>query len=360
MATPKKKAPAKKAVPKAVKAPKSAKAAAAPAAAAPAKAKRPWLVPVVMVAVLLGVGGQIYLRARYLASLKFDMMRIGRVVPRGSDRGQCLSVLSVAADKAGDVFVQEFEGEEARLQRFDAMLSPETEIYKPAKPDQRIVEPADMDVAADGTVMVLLKDGRVQVISRDLKYLRTIKTGLQGPSGVTVDSTGRLFVTSMADNKVVFFDAKGTRAGEFGAPGTQTGDLVNPRRIRATKDDELVIIESTEKSIRGKIFKKDLTLRKTFLVENLQFCEPVKLGVTGDGKAFLNDHMGARAVVSFDISNGKFFGESQITKDGLKFISPGSLGANRYNSTVYVHSVIGLVACYPPTAADEKAAEAAK
>jgi len=338
MATPKKKVIAVKPAKPAVKA--------LPTGAA--KPKKRWLVPVIMAAVLLGVGAQIYLRARYLESLKFDMVRVGRVVPQGADSGQSLSILAVATDKAGQVFIQEAVGTEPRLQRFDKQLSAESITYKPAKPAEKIVEPAAMDVAPDGNVYVLLKDSRVLVISNNLKFVRSFKTGLQTPSAIGVNSAGRVYVAASQDNKIVFYDNKGALEGEFGAPGSSTGDLVYPGRMRITADDEIVVIERPESGLRGKIFKADHSLRKTFLIDNLKNCEPVMLGVTADGKAYLNDHMGSRGIVAFDIATGKFFGESQTTKDGQKFTNPGGLGASRFSNLVFVHSVQGLMACMRP------------
>jgi outer membrane protein assembly factor BamB len=353
MAVAKKKPAAAKAV-KAVKAGKGAKAP-AKGAAAP-KRKRAWLAPAIMAGILALVGGQIYFKARYLASLKFDMGRVGRIVPQGTDQGQSRSVLAVLADKEGHVFVHEDTPSEPRLQRFDANLSQDSIVYKAAKPDQKLDQTVDMDVSPEGEVFVLQKDGRVLVLSNDLKYLRTLKLGVHSPTAIAVNSTGRIYVASSEDNKVSFFDAEGKPEGEFGAPGTQTGDLVNPNRMRVTPEDEIVIIERTENGMRGKIFTAEHKLRKTFLVEKVQSCDPVKLGVTGDDKAFLNDHMGSRGVVAFDIKTGKFFGESQITMDGQKFVNPGALGASRFSNKVFVHSVVGLMQCYVPT--EEQKAQA--
>jgi len=343
--------------PAAAKAVKAVKGAKAPAkgAAAP-KRRKAWLIPAVMAVVLALVGGQIYFKARYLASLKFDMGRVGRIVPQGADLGQSRSVLAVLADKEGHVFVHEDTPSEPRLQRFDAELSQDSIVYKAAKPDQKLDASVDMDVSPEGEVFVLQKDGRVIVISNDLKYLRTLKLGVRSPTAIAVDSTGRIYVASSEDNKVSFFNAEGKPEGEFGAPGTQSGDLVNPNRMRVTADDELVVIERTENGMRGKIFKADHGLRKTFLVGDVKSCDPVKLGVTGDGKAFLNDHMGNRGIVAFDIKSGKFFGESQVTLDGQKFVNPGALGASRYSNKVFVHSVVGLMQCYVPT--EEQKAQA--
>lgn len=346
----------KKPAAKPAKAPaKPAKAAAKPvkggkaAKGGPAKKSKAWLVPVIMVAILAIVGGQIYLRARYLASLKFDMVRLARTIPQGRDKGQSQAVIAIAGDKADNTYVMEGnDGTPFRLQRFDKQQSPESQAFEPKKPEQMVNGAVDMDVDGPGNAYVLLKTGNVVVVGPDLKWKATFKSGLQSANAVTVDSAGNIYVAAAEENKVVILDPKGNRTGEFGAPGTNTGNLVAPIRMRATADDEIVVVERGDNGLRGKVFTKEHQLRKTFLIENLNNCEPVKLGVNGEGRAFLNDHMGSRGVIAFNLADGKFFGESQITKDGEKFISPGALGANRFNKTVFVHTITGLIKCSVP------------
>jgi hypothetical protein len=363
MAAVNKKVSAKAAPKPQAKAGKPAKAAAKPgkpvkgakgAKGGSAKKSKAWLVPVIMLAVLAIVGGQIYLRARYLASLKFDMVRLARTIPQGRDRGQSQAVIAIAGDKADNTYVMEGnDGTPYRLQKFDKAQSPDSQIFEPKKPEQMVTGAVDMDVDGPGDAYVLLRNGNVVEVGPDMKWKATFKSGLQSGSAVTVDSTGAIYVASAEENKVVILDVKGDRTGEFGAPGTNSGNLVAPVRMRATADDEIVVVERGDNGLRGKVFTKEHALRKTFLIENLQNCEPVKLGVNGEGRAFLNDHMGSRGIIAFDLATGKFFGESQITKDGEKFISPGALGANRFNSTVFVHTITGLIKCSVPSKDDK-------
>jgi hypothetical protein len=307
MATPKKKAPLKRSAPKsAVKAP----------APVPAKKKaRLWIVPVVMVAVLLAVGTQIYLRARHLASLKFDMVRTGLIVAQGRDQGQAVGLVGIVGDKDDNAFVLEDDGAKPRIQRFDQGLSPQTLVYTAARPDQALVSPMDLDVDADGNVHVLLKDGRVLSLSNDLQYRSQFHSGLQAVSSLTVNSLGRVYVASAAENKVAFF-SNGVREGEFGAPGTKSGDLAAPFRMRASAADEIMVVERIDTGLRAKVFRPDHSLRKTFLIDNLPVCEPIRLGINKQGIAFLNDHMGPRGLLAYDVQAGEFFGEAQATKDG--------------------------------------------
>lgn len=328
---------------------KAAKAALKGKPAEVPKKSKVWIVPAIMLAVLLGVGAQIYLRARHLASLKFDLERVARVVPQGRDQGQAVAVMAVAGDKAGNAFVLEDDNSAPRLQRFDPQLSPQTLVYKAQRPDQALQATMDLDVDAQGQVYVLLKDGRVLVLSNDLQFIRQFRSGAQSPSALTVNSQGRIYVASAGDNRVLYFNPDGSREGEFGAPGTDSGNLVAPFRMRATANDELMVVERIEGKLRGKVFSPGHALRRTFPIDNLPICEPIKLGINNQGKAFLNDHMGSRGVLVYDVATGKFFGESQATKDGQKFVSPGAGGANRFGPEAYVHTVVGLIKCILPT-----------
>lgn len=328
-----------------------AKKKAAPAAkAGPAQGgSKPWLVPVLMLATLAIVGAVIFVISQQRAKMNFAMVREARNIPQGRDLGQSQALITAAGDKKGQTFV--LEGNEAvpsRLQRFDPQNGINPLIYKPTKPGQDINGALDLDIDAAGNAYLLLRDGRVQVLSNDLKWLRSFKTGIGRPEALAVNSLGRVYVAAPDDNRVVFFDTKGQREGEISQLGA--GNLVAPVRLRAAADEELVVMERTERGLRGRILRADHSLRKTFNVwEKLQNCPPVRLAVNGENKAFFNDHLGARGVVVYDINTGKLFGESQAAKDGEKFISPGAIGANRFNASVYVHTVTGLIKCHLPS-----------
>jgi hypothetical protein len=332
--------------------PRAAKAPVAPAGGA--KGSKMWMVPLVMLVALVLVGAFVVHHARYLASLKFDMVKTARVVPQGHDRGQATGLANVCADKQGQTFVLESDGTNpVRLQRFDAQMSPDTLVYQGTKAGQDLREAVDVDCDAQGTVYVVLRDGRIQVLDNNLKYLRTIVTGIFSPSAVSVNSAGRIYVADQQQNKLVFFDNKGLREGELGTPGSGT-PLVNPVLMRVTGGDEIVVIENTETGLRGRIFTKSHSLRKSFLVDKIKYAPPVRLGVNGQDKAFFNDTAGNHGIACWDLRTGDYFGESQSTKDGSQFVSPGCIGGSRYSATVYVHTVVGLIKCELPAPEEGK------
>ncbi|MGH7441648.1 MAG: hypothetical protein ACREKE_03125, partial [bacterium] len=124
--------------------------------------------PVCMAVVLVLVGAFLFWHARYLASLKFEMIRTARIVPQGHDRGETTEVANLSGDPKGDTFSLECpQGMTGRLQRFDQQESADSVVYQP-KRGQDINGPVDVDCDSHGIVYVLLKDGRIQVLSNDL------------------------------------------------------------------------------------------------------------------------------------------------------------------------------------------------
>ncbi|HTB21330.1 MAG TPA: hypothetical protein VK914_01340 [bacterium] len=317
--------------------------------ASPRKSSKLWVVPVGMLLVLATVGIFLVAHARYLASLQFDMLRDAPIVPQGHDQGQATGLANLAGDPQGHVFVLESQpGTPVRLQRFDAQDSPNTLVYKPAGKGEDLTAAVDVDCDPHGQVYVLLRDGRVQVLSNDLNYERSIFTGITGGSAISVNSAGRIYVADEQNNKVVFFNPTGARGGEFGGPASADVSLVTPILMRVAADDEIVVVEGTPTGMRARIFNKDQTLRKTFLVDKLNEAPPVHMGINSQLKIFFNDASGSSGIDCWDLVTGKFFGASQATKDGVKFVNPGCIGANRYTPDVFVHTVPGLVKCQLP------------
>ena len=329
-------------------APVAPKAAALPEGAAAPSRSRLWIVPVLMLAVLAGVGAFLVWDARYLASLKFDMLRTARIIPQGHDRGEGTGLANLSGDPQGRMYMLESEqGYPPRLQRFDEQNSPDTLVYKADKPGRDLTKAVDVDCAPSGQVYVLLKDGRVQVLDGDLKYRGTIVTGIADAAAAAVNSHGRLFVADQPENKVVYFD-NGVRAGEFGVPGRDPVPLVSPLLLRVAKDDEVVVVEDTSTGLRARVFTPDLKLRKTFLVDKITYYPPVRMGINSQLKVFFNDPGGSLGIVCWDLKTGHYVGSAQATKDGVQFVNPGCIGADRYTPDVYVHTVPGLIKCVLP------------
>jgi hypothetical protein len=300
-----------------------------------------------LVVVLAALLAETYYQAQRQAKLKFDMIRVGRIIPQGHDKGQGTGVVELEGDKEDNLWFLEGDGTPPRLQKFDP-TGQVILVYQPKKTDELLTGPVDLSTDSSGNVYVLLQD-RIQKISPEGKYLGTIKINVAGPAGLGLDSKGTFYIISNPMNKVVMLGADGKAAGEFGAPGSNSGDLVTPVRLRVSADDQVVILEQRPTGLRVKVFAPDHKVRREFDVENLQYAPPLKMGVNVNDKVFFNDSVGSRGMVVYDINSGKLVGDAQATKDGEKFIFPGAIGADKWTPTVYLHTVPGLIKCLLPS-----------
>jgi hypothetical protein len=360
MATAKKKSPAPKGGAKA-KSPGTKKAevpgkgrASAEALVKPKGGGKGLLIAGVMFVALIALGLEIFSTAKKQAALKFDMVRTGKNIPQGMAAGQGQSPQGLQGDKDDDLFYLEGMGADLpRLQKFNAQVDL-VGAYKPKKASEMLTGAVDIDVDQDGGPWILLKNGDIQVLDKDLNFVKTVSSHVNGPSGIGLGPDGRIYVSSQSENKVVMLNQEGIRAGEFGAPGTKTGDLASPVRMRVTQDGLIAIMELGSTGLHMKVFGQDLKLKTQFDLSKLSWGEPVRLGVNAEDRMFVNDPIGGRGLVMYDLKSGDFLGESQGTNDNQLFISPGACGANKYSSTVYVHTISGLIHCRMPVAGDKK------
>lgn len=341
-----KKKPVKKAAAKAPRpAAKAVKPAAAPAvspapAAKSGRKKTLTLIAVALV-VLGGLGIQTWMMAARKAAMTFDLMRIGSIMPKGYEDGQIMGALGMGCDSADNLYILDnISPEQPRLQKFGPQGAFVAK-YKAKRPLENFVDPRDMAVGKDGLIAVVKRDGSVRLLDKDLKFIKGFETGLGETRSIAIDSKDRIFVASMDANKVVYFDKTGKKLGEFGSPGTNTGDLSNPIRMRFTSGDVLVIIEVIGTGPRFKVFGPDFAVLRTFGITELKWSEASQMGVNADGFAFINDHMGDKGVVVYNVNTGKYVGNTKGTTAGDLFVSPGAVGAGTWGKAAYIGCVSG-------------------
>jgi hypothetical protein len=317
------------------------------AAHAPAKkgGGKGLLIAAIMIGVVSLIGVQIYFKARKEASLKFDVVRVGAIIAQGLSDGQGMSPVALQGDKEDNLFFLDGQGGvPSRLQKF----SPDGKFikrYEPKTALQMITNAVDIDVDPEGGPWVLLGSGDVIVLDAELKYLRTLPTRVSGPSGMGLLPDGRFVVASRNDNKACVFGADGKKVSEFGGPGTKTGDLSNPVRLRVTQSGLIAVMEILNSGLHLKVFGPDFKLQTQFNLDKLPWGDPVKMGVTNDDKVYFNDHIGGKGMMIWSLKNGDYLGVTNATTDNQFFISPGAGGANKYTKSFYVHSVNGLTKC---------------
>ena len=350
MAT-KKKAPAKKPAARPRKAAVKTQPAAAPApAAASPKAggRKTGLVLGALALLVLAIGAQVFFLAKHQAAMDLNLVRLGVQIPYGMDLGQALSPQNIQGDKQDNLYYLEGMGGQAPgLLKFDAQ-DHFLARYKAAKPDEVLVDVLDLDVTPQGQVYILQRNGEVKVLDADLKFQRTFKVAVNSPTGFGVDSKGRLYVASMNDNKVQMFTAAGAPAGEFGAPGTNTGDLASPVRLRVGADDLIVVLELLSDGLRLKSFSPDLKLKHQLKVKDMPWTEAMRMGLNVDDVVILNDSATNKAVGFYDMRSGDVKGYAKGTQDNIVFLSRGSCGANKYTGSFFIHSVGGLTRALIP------------
>jgi hypothetical protein len=350
----KKKAAAKRPAPAAkaakasrgLKAPNPAEAVKAAPLAAPAKSRSGLITIVAVVAVLGGLAFQSFYMVRAKAAMQFDLQRAGKIIAQGLGDGQATGPRALAADPQGDVFF--LDGQERPVERLQK-FSPSMDFvakYQPKTVEASLGASRAMAIDEQGTLYLLVDDKRVLVIDNALKFVRVFPIQVAEASAIAADS-GKVYVSSRSDNKVAIYGTDGAPEGEFGAPGTKTGDLANPALMNIGPKGELVVLEAIEPP-RIKVFDKSHALVKTFNALDLTMAPPVMMGTDNAGFLYFNDPSGANGVLIYKLSSGKLIGQVKGTVQGDLFIFPGGIGANRFTGTVYVHTVPGLIPCTLP------------
>jgi hypothetical protein len=103
----------------------------------------------------------------------------------------------------------------------------------------RLDYPRAADVAADGTVAVIDKSGRVQRFAPDGTFLsgwRMPRTGNGMPTGVTIDRHGRLWIADTHEHRVLVCSPDGAELGSFGGYGRGAGDFIYPTDVLVLDD----------------------------------------------------------------------------------------------------------------------------
>ncbi len=301
------------------------------------------LVTLIVLAVLGGLAAQAYFAARSKAALKFDFVRAGAIIPQGLADGEGTGPTAILGDASDNVYFLDRSGQpEMRLQKFGKDMKFVSK-YQPHKGEEMLVNIIDMGIDKAGTLYLLNNDGMVKVVDSNLKFIRNFKTPVHGARAIAADDKSRIFIASQGENKIQIFDPLGASLGEFGAPGTNSGDVANPARLTMGGGGVLAVLEDLPEAFRIKTFGSDLKMIKSFRVNEIPMCAPLRIGADDKGMLYINDHLGGKGVVVLKLSSGKVFGQVKGTTDNVFFISPGSIAANRFTGKIYVHTIPGMV-----------------
>ena len=103
----------------------------------------------------------------------------------------------------------------------------------------RLDYPRAADVAADGSVAVIDKSGRVQRFAPDGTFIagwRMPRTDNGMPTGLTIDRHGRLWIADTHEHRILICSPDGAELGSFGGYGRAAGEFVYPTDVLMLDD----------------------------------------------------------------------------------------------------------------------------
>jgi ABC-type Fe3+ transport system permease subunit/DNA-binding beta-propeller fold protein YncE len=106
--------------------------------------------------------------------------------------------------------------------------------------------PRGIDLAGDGSVLVVDKTGRIQWFTEQGGYLSAIRMPLIGsgmPTGMSLCPDGRLFVADTHYHRVAIFGPGGELIGEFGKYGEEGGSFIYPTDVAFGPDGRIFVSE---------------------------------------------------------------------------------------------------------------------
>lgn len=110
----------------------------------------------------------------------------------------------------------------------------------------QFVYPRAIDIAADGSLFIVDKTGRIQKLGLDGVFLGVmemplIETGK--PTGLSVAPNGNLYVADTHYHRVVIFSPDGTLIDEFGKFGQEDGCFIYPTDVTFSEDGRVFVGE---------------------------------------------------------------------------------------------------------------------
>jgi len=108
------------------------------------------------------------------------------------------------------------------------------------------IYPRAIDIAGDGSLLVVDKTGRIQRLSPDGEFLDIIKMPLietGKPTGLSVAPNGNLYVADTHYHRVVIFSPEGKLIDEFGGFGQEDGCFIYPTDVAFSPDGRIFVSE---------------------------------------------------------------------------------------------------------------------
>jgi ABC-type Fe3+ transport system permease subunit/sugar lactone lactonase YvrE len=110
----------------------------------------------------------------------------------------------------------------------------------------QFIYPRAIDMAADGTLFVVDKVGRVQHLMADGGFIGEFtmpKVEVGKPTGITVGPDGNLYVADTHYHRVMVFSPDGKTLGEWGRMGQEPGSFIYPTDVAFSGDGRIFVSE---------------------------------------------------------------------------------------------------------------------
>ena len=179
---------------------------------------------------------------------KFD--EEGKCVASASSRKLNFhTMLGITVDKSnGRIYIA--DGEKHCIIVASPSLAPLTTFGSKGSEDGEFNKPRGVAVDSSGRVFVAdLNNDRVCVFSSEGKYLSSIgKPGTKGeldrPSAVAIDNRDFLYVTEMVNGRVFVYDKEGEFVHSFGRCGSKEGEYSAPQDVTVDKSGNVIISDT--------------------------------------------------------------------------------------------------------------------
>ena len=209
-------------------------------------------------------------------------------------------------------------------------------------------------IAVDSSGKIYVADTfnhRVQIFNPDYTHAKTIGTGVfgssneqfSGPTGIAVDSSGKIYVADTGNHRVQIFNSDYTHAktiGITGKSGSSNGQFSGPIGIAVDSSGKIYVADRDNHRVQ--IFNSDYTHAKTIGItgksgsSNGQFSGPTGIEVNSSGKIYVAD-LGNHQVQIFnpDYTHAKTIGTGVGGSSNEQFDRPQGIAVNS-SGKIYV------------------------